>query len=276
MGGIVVTDSSRILRSFNAHLRDKCVVVADEAFFPGDRRNEGTLKGLITGSTLTIEPKGYDLIISPNYVRLIILSNNEWVVPTSIDERRYLVVRCGAEHKKDTAYFKAIHDELHNGGYQALLYHLLCEVDLTGFEVRTAPHTKELDEQTMHSLRGFEAAWYDCLVAGWIPGQVNQDEGAWLYAYDFLEWAAKRNKYDVFKAEHLGRLFDPSNLKAMGFRKNQVVINKKRMMIREIPKLSAARKRWDEARFPGVWNCDAGWESDDWVSDPQWEQFRKW
>ena len=45
---------------FNAHLRDACLLFADEAYWPGDRSDEGTLKRLITEPTLFIEAKGRD------------------------------------------------------------------------------------------------------------------------------------------------------------------------------------------------------------------------
>ena len=42
---------------FNAHLRDACFLFADEAWWPGDKSAEGTLKRLITEPTLFIEAK---------------------------------------------------------------------------------------------------------------------------------------------------------------------------------------------------------------------------
>src|SRR6267142_1196490 len=127
--GMVVSDQSRITKNFNAHLRDKCVLICDEAFFAGDRRHEGTLKALITGSTITIEAKGVDAETSPNLLHIIIIGNDAWLVPASYEERRFLVLSCGASKQQDQGYFQAINDQLNSGGYGALLHHLLNEVD---------------------------------------------------------------------------------------------------------------------------------------------------
>jgi len=52
------------------------------------RLDEGVLKDLITGDTLMIEPKGINPIEYPNYTRMMITSNEGWVVPAGMFERR--------------------------------------------------------------------------------------------------------------------------------------------------------------------------------------------
>ena len=55
---IQVAQSSQLVGNFNAHLRDKLLVFADEAFWAGDKRAEGALKALVTEDTMPIEMKG--------------------------------------------------------------------------------------------------------------------------------------------------------------------------------------------------------------------------
>ena len=50
---------------------------------------EGRLKGLVTSEYQLIEVKGVDQFKSPNYVRLMMTSNEAWVVPAGKDERRF-------------------------------------------------------------------------------------------------------------------------------------------------------------------------------------------
>lgn len=83
--GIQVTQASHLVGNFNAHLRDKLLVFADEAFWAGDKRSEGRLKALVTEETNPIEMKGVDTYDAANFVRLIMASNNNWVVPASAD-----------------------------------------------------------------------------------------------------------------------------------------------------------------------------------------------
>lgn len=55
-------------------------------------------------------------------------------------------------------------------GYEALLYHLLQEVDLTGFNVRKVPQTEALREQRDQSLSPMEVWWCELLESGTLRG----------------------------------------------------------------------------------------------------------
>jgi uncharacterized protein DUF5906 len=264
--GMIVSDQGRVTKNFNAHLRDKVVLVCDEAFFAGDRRHEGVLKALITGSTLTIEAKGVDAITCPNLLHLIIIGNDAWLVPASYEERRFLVLNCGAQQRMNYAYFQAINDQLNGGGYEALLHHLLHEVDLSKFNVREAPHTPELREQMMESLRGVEQAWNECLYTGLIPGKLMKNGTAHLRAADFIDWARKKEKgWSNLKPQHVGLLFgDNPRGDKMGFNFSRVgpLIKSELLRSFEIPPLTQARKLWDERRFRYPWPNDGGeWDA---------------
>lgn len=39
--------------------------------------------------------KGVDVHNAPNFIRLIMASNNDWVVPASVDQRRFVVIEAG-------------------------------------------------------------------------------------------------------------------------------------------------------------------------------------
>jgi hypothetical protein len=80
---------------------------------------------LITGKRHPIELKGYEVFFVPNYVRVFINGNADWIVPAALDERRMATLDVGEDHKQDIPYFRAIADELNQGGYARLLYELL-------------------------------------------------------------------------------------------------------------------------------------------------------
>ena len=152
-----VSDSKHLVGSFNAHLRDTVVLFGDEAFFAGDKKHESVLKTLITEEHLVIEGKGIDAEAAPNYVHLILASNENWVVPAGLDERRFFVLEVGEGKKQNHAYFKHIKDELDNGGRENLLNFLLT-YDLSEFEVRAVPQTQALMDQKILSMDA-EVQW---------------------------------------------------------------------------------------------------------------------
>src|SRR3954454_6708582 len=90
--GMAISNSKHLTGNFNGHLRDAVFLFADEAFFAGDRAHVGVLKSLITEPFLTIEAKYQNAVQQPNYVHLMMASNEAWVIPASSDARRYFVL----------------------------------------------------------------------------------------------------------------------------------------------------------------------------------------
>ena len=164
---IYITNAKHLVGNFNAHLRDAVVVFADEAFFAGDKAHESVLKGMVTDPLITIEGKYKNAITARNITHLILASNDDWVVPAGVDERRYCVFDVSSARKQDLEYFAAIHEQMENGGLAAMLYDLL-EYDLNGFNVRAVPVTDALIDQKIQSLRGSEAWLFDCLQQGML------------------------------------------------------------------------------------------------------------
>ncbi len=149
--GMQINHGKHLTGNFNSHLRDCIVLNVDEGFWAGDKQAEGVLKGLITEPTLTVEGKGRDAITAPNYLHIIITSNEDWVVPAGPDERRFAVFEVADHRQRDEAYFDAINQELENGGYEAMLFDLL-NYNLKGFSVRRFPNTTGLQQQKIASL----------------------------------------------------------------------------------------------------------------------------
>jgi hypothetical protein len=181
---IQVTQSSHLVGNFNAHLRDKLIVFADEAFWAGDKRAEGALKALVTEDTMPIEMKGVDVQNAPNFVRLIMASNNDWVVPASVDQRRFVVIEVGTARMQDSSYFKALRDQMDQGGRQALMQFLI-DRDLSGVELRRIPRTEALAEQQLLSLDSVGQWLYAALDAG---GFEEREAGG---IAEFLPWPAE-------------------------------------------------------------------------------------
>jgi len=186
-----VSDPKHLVGSFNSHLRDCVVLFGDEAFYAGDRRHESILKTLITEETISIEAKGIDVEQSPNYLHILLASNDAWVVPAGFDERRFFVLDVSDSRAQDEAYFRAIHEQLRAGGREALLHRLLTH-DLSGFEARSVPRTAALQEQKQLSLDPESEWWLSKLLEGRLlpthegwGGRVLQHD----LLYDFIQHA---------------------------------------------------------------------------------------
>jgi hypothetical protein len=264
---VVVTQREQLAGRFNAHLRACCILIANEAFFAGDRQHQASLKSLITDRSMMIEAKGVDAVRARNRISIIIMSNEDWVVPAGPEARRFTVFDCGENHREDTEYFGAIQHQLDHGGYEALLYHLLNEVDLKNFDPRRILRTQALAEQQSQSLRGADAAWYECLHRGELPGAF---AGRLLVGTRLLEWARlqRRRDWENITSEQLGRLLHSNprgTSQAMDFKKDQKCDpSGARVRVFCIPPLKQARAVWDEKRFKVEWPDP----DDEWVIIP--------
>ena len=163
----LVDDPRYITGQFNAHMASCLLLQADEGFWAGDKHAEGRLKGLVTSDRQMIEQKGIDAIPLANYVRLLVTSNEDWVVPGGKDERRFAVIDVGGARAKDGEYFGAIRAQMEKGGYAGLLHDLL-NWDLDDVDLRTIPKTAALLDQKLRSLDSIDTWWLDRLMAGEI------------------------------------------------------------------------------------------------------------
>jgi hypothetical protein len=165
-----VSNPKHIVGAFNPHLETLLRLTADEALFVGSHEHRNALFGLITEPKLTIEPKGCGVYQADSFLNLSITSNATHFLPVSGTARRFLIPRVSTIHMQNFAYFNAIQSQLDDGGYEALLYHFLHEVDLADFNVRLVPQTEALREQRNHSLVPLEAWWCELLETGTLMG----------------------------------------------------------------------------------------------------------
>ena len=161
----LVDDPRYVIGQFNAHMATCLLLQADEAVWAGDKAAEGRLKGLVTSPFQQIEAKGVDPIRLKNYLRLIMTSNEDWVVPAGKDERRFCVLDVDPRCAQDHDYFREMDEELEAGGRAALLADLLA-FDLSTVNLRQIPRTEALLEQKIRSLDSVESWWFERLKDG--------------------------------------------------------------------------------------------------------------
>ena len=160
-----IASTRHLMGNFNAHLEDAIFLFADEAFLAGDKQSEGMLKMLITEPVIPIERKGRDVRFVKNMTHLMIASNDDWVVPAGLDERRFCVIDVGDARAQDRAYFGAIVTEMENGGREAML-HDLRHRDLSAYRPSEIPVTEALRQQKILSMAPHEKWWLQKLNDG--------------------------------------------------------------------------------------------------------------
>lgn len=253
--GLQISGSGHLTGRFNAHLRDLCLLFADEALAKGDVEAEAKLKALITEPTLIIEGKGRDAIEAPNRLHIIMASNRDWVVPAGADERRFAVFDVSEQRKGDAAYFKALVSEMESGGLAAMLFDMLA-VELGDWHPRhDVPQTHALRDQKEHSLPPEEQWVLGLLDAAELPGRSPPNPRR-ATCNDLYEAARKaspklRDTSDNALARHLT---DKWNLP-----KKDVRVGGHRA--REFPPLQEMRRQFEAKYGQREWASDA----DEWL-----------
>jgi hypothetical protein len=156
-----VLSADHVAGKHNTHLEKLLRLTADEALFALDPRHRNALYNLITEPRVTIEPKFIDVYTAANHLNLDIISNAQHFLPVSNTARRLFLPTVSEARANDHDYFHKIDEQLRDGGYEALLYHLLYEIDISDFNVRAVPKTAALAKQAGYSRKGL-----DLLVEG--------------------------------------------------------------------------------------------------------------
>jgi hypothetical protein len=157
-----VTSREEVIGKFNGHLQDCVLFVADEAYWGGDKRCVGRLQGMITEPTLPIERKGFDLILVPNYLHVLMLAEPGWVIPAGRYERRYGALRVSDRRMGDRETAAMMWD--------------LQRLDLAEWHPREIPESllkgSALQEQQVHTLPPLEQWYLSLLQDGRVPGAL--------------------------------------------------------------------------------------------------------
>src|SRR5262249_46093050 len=166
----------------------------------GDPRHRNALFNQITEPTLTIEPKNINAYKAPNFLNTDIISNAKHFIPGSRTARRFLVPTVSEDRVGDFDYFKALDNQYYNGGAEALLYHLLYEVDLRDFNVRNVPKTAGLIEQIELSRKGIDGLVEKICSEGYTPCPHPEWSG-----FSISTGFEQREGFDFFIATHPDR-----------------------------------------------------------------------
>lgn len=235
---------NQVAGRFNAHLRDTVVLFADEAFFAGDKRHEGVLKALITEDYLAIEGKFVNVVQAKNRIHLVMATNEDWAVPSGVDERRFFVLQVSDAKKQDEEYFKVVNDAI-RGPEMAAMLHGLRHYDLSQFRLRSVPQTDALIDQKRLSLGTVE----DWLLLFLEEGQF-RDYPGWPEAvatqelyYDYVDYTRSKSARAVQDNVFSKRV--QSIIGARAVRRRMGIEGTSRSRSLELPPLAECRKRFE-------------------------------
>lgn len=207
-GHFLTAHNPRYLTSnFNGHLDSCLMLVLDEAFWSGDKSAESILKGLTTAPEIMIERKGKEPFMVDNLVRLVVIGNEDWLVPASYDERRYCVFDVGEGRKQQGEYFQQMRILMDKKGGAEVLMHYLKNFDLSKVDVNVAPHTDALADQKIESLTPIEQFWFQCLTEGRIAHSEFSDK--WE---EKVDKAVLRRAFAVYCKERNIRSWTPTDI----------------------------------------------------------------
>lgn len=246
---LLTSNRRYLIGNFNGHLENCLLFALDEAFWSGDKQAEGTLKDLITGTAHVIEHKGKEPYTVENCTRVVIIGNEEWLVPATQDERRFAVFDVGDGRKQDNAYFEAMRVGMERGGYRLLLRYLL-DFPFDPAAVNRAPRTLALLDQKVASLDPFYQWWLESLRDGRLAAA--EFGGEWpspMVPKESVRNAYRRYMRDrnikgrVHEDIALGKLFKKAvqSLDASGKKRDGAEL----VNTYKIPDLAGCRKEWE-------------------------------
>lgn len=248
------TRKRHLLGDFNSHLENKLLFCLNEAFWSHDKQVQGVLQDLITGTAHTIERKGQEPYEVANMLRLVVMGNEDTLVPASADERRYTVfdirpTNVVARTAEAREFFREMRLGMEAGGYSLLLNYLQ-QYDLKGVDLDEAVETEALHDHKIEGLDPLHQWWRESL-----------EEGR-LICSDFAEgWQHQADKellrtaYRRYRKERQISGREPQQTvigKMLVSCCKSLVTNQKRregtkmVPVYRLPELDAARAEWDK------------------------------
>ena len=140
--------------------------------------NASDLKGMITGESITFNPKNQKAISVPNYTRYVFTTNRGNPVDFTADERRFVILPCSAEKKGDTTYWAEIRQRLFNDQVGKAVAEYLLAVNLGEFNVRQLPaneYQADVVEAELSPEQRFITSWNGELLAATSFYQLYRD-----------------------------------------------------------------------------------------------------
>lgn len=159
----VIITQSQIESQFSGWISCKLFAVADEVVSRSEKNQvKGRLKYFVTGGRVSVNEKSLPERFEENHMNFVFLSNEVQPLALDMGDRRYTVVWC--DDVPDENYFKALINQIANGGLEAFYYYLK-NINLEGFNEHTKPYKNSAREDLIHlgkpATTRFYEAWRD-------------------------------------------------------------------------------------------------------------------
>ena len=221
--GTLITQSE-LESQYNDWMSAKLFVIGNEVL---SRREKwqlgGKLKNLVTEAQVPIQAKYMPSRLENNCCNLVFLSNDLLPVPLEEGNRRYLVIDAPHPHPDGQAFYKAVAEQIHNGGREAF-HDYLVNLDLDGFD----PHTKPLATEAFQEALELSLAPSELFARRWkakdLPLLQSGDAGVTIGAgaiddlyLVFRRWCEREGERHVDTQTRFAR-----TLSVGGFRKRRM------------------------------------------------------
>ena len=169
---LFVQDVKEVVGTFTGGLERAFFVTMDEALFNKEAKSANALKTKISEGKMRIAEKYEPNRTISSFHRFIAATNNEHFAQIAKGDRRFFVCEVSDVYKQDTEFFGRFNEALADEASVAAFVHKLKDIDLSNFQVRNRPKTKEHALQIIESLNDFEKYVLDMLHSGQYYGEV--------------------------------------------------------------------------------------------------------
>lgn len=163
-----VIGNDQLESKFNDWASMKLFMVADEVVTRAElKQMKGKLKGLVTGDTVIVNPKGMPEHVEKNQMNFVFLSNE--LQPLALDktDRRYLVV--WTPPALDREFYLGVDREIQQGGIEAFYHYLMYELDMGDFTAHTKPIYNDAKDSLIEKSLAPAERFYREWSRGYLP-----------------------------------------------------------------------------------------------------------
>jgi putative DNA primase/helicase len=141
-----VTGLDLTQRVFNDWISGAGFIIVEDALSP---KALACLKSLVSSPSVMVSRKAHEPRVVHNEMNFVHLSNSEAFLPLSAGDRRFMVIE--APPAREPLFYKAVDEEIQNGGIEAFRDYLMSSVDLSNFNQFDGPPKPLIDAQLVQA-----------------------------------------------------------------------------------------------------------------------------
>ena len=171
-----LTKLEDLIGNFNGLIENKKFVCCNElSSIEGKNINFDNLKSILTEKTITINEKGKKKREAINVSNFIFVSNHQYVIKMSIDDRRYFVTKICEDYVGNYKFFEGLVDRMNNKKFMNNLFTFFMKRDISNYNERKIPlnqKRKDMINLSMSTEELFIKNNMESLRNGWEFGDL--------------------------------------------------------------------------------------------------------